>query len=84
MIAGGVAATPKERRQTRSALRGGLCVQTRHVSGPCLSCARSVADLAHVAEGGAEGIRIHCGQCCPCSAAERQQTGPDSGRRMNA
>ncbi len=81
MIAGGVAATPKERRQTRSERREAVCLQTKHVAGPCVGCARNVGDLAHVAEGGVEGIRILCGQCCPCSAAEHRQSGPDVCKR---
>lgn len=84
MIPGAVIAPLGRRRQERLGRRDALCLQTKHVAGSCQGCARSLGDLAHVVEGGEAGIQILCGECCPCSAAERQQTGPDSGRRMNA
>jgi hypothetical protein len=84
MISGGVATTPKERRQTRSRSREAFCLQTKHVSGSCQGCARILVELAHIAEGENEGLRILCGECCPCAVGGRNQNGPDVGRRMNA
>ena len=80
---GGVLETPKGRRQERPGRREDVCLQTKHVAGSCQGCARSVGDLAHVADYKNEGLRILCGQCCPCAAAEDYQTGPDAGQRMN-
>ena len=75
-----VTPTIRERRQTRSGSRKGLCVETKHVSGPCLGCGQSVGDLAHVAYGGEGDLRILCFGCCPCTAAGRNQTGPESAK----
>ena len=80
---GGVLETPKERRQERPGRREDVCLQTKHVAGSCLGCARSLGGPAHVADCKNEVLRILCGQCCPCAAAEHHQTGPDPGQRMN-
>ena len=55
---GGVAATSKERRQTRFERRVPLCLQTKHVAGSCRGCARSVGDLAHVVEDETAELKI--------------------------
>ena len=75
-----VAPTIRERRQTLPNQRSRLCVQTKHVSGPCQGCAQSVGDLAHVVDTGEGDLKILCSRCCPCAAAGRNQTGPESAK----
>ena len=81
---GGVAATPKERRNTRSGSRKGLCVETQHIAGSCQGCARNVGNLAHVVEDETAELKILCGDCCPCASAKIQHNRPSPGQGMDS